>query len=588
MTAIAAALAAVIARLSPLGRRTWTSIALGFAGLSLSLLFRLRDSATADVLEHVTSVGAATFLVHGLAMYRCAASSADEQQLHPSFWKFVAAVSVLLSFAAVVGTLAPAGTAGGGLLAMAEGPAWIVALLIMMALLIRRDAGLPEALNATAGTFLVAGAAIMLCFNQPPLAEYRPQGVAEGLVIATVALGIWFLFSSLAMVLRAESAQQKRLYEQMFQDATRRRMAEDEAARRNAELTTMLRVSNAISSAHKIDEALDVVSAQVLDLLQTSRCSIRLLDGAGWIATKIASATRQPDGSVSSLRHSAVPGTAAQPEVAPADPDDAGGGDDGDGEAPAAEHEVKATISVPLIAEGKHLGMLCVEEHERDRTFTPEETAVCQGIADQVSMGLHRSRLLDELQKRSGQLESLSRSLREANRCLAQLAAVDTTTGVFNRRLLEVKLKSEIERCARHSHSLCIIMADLDNFKEYNDLAGHPAGDKALQRIAMGLTEGTRSSDIVGRFGGDEFVVVLPETTSKEAAVVAEKVRRIVGNLFLPGQEDVRGGGVTISCGVACWDGPGDDWKALIQRADAALYQAKHEGANAVRVAAGQ
>ncbi|MFQ5809438.1 MAG: hypothetical protein ACE5JM_07455, partial [Armatimonadota bacterium] len=187
MAATAAALAAVIARLSPLGRRTWTSIALGFGGLAISLLFRLRVSATADVLEHVTSVGAAAFLVYGLAMYRCALGSAGDQQLHPSFWKFVAAVSVLLSCAAVVGTLAPAGIPGGGLLARAEGPAWIVAHLVMLSLLIGRDPKLPKALNATAGTFLVASATVMICFNQPPLAEYRPQGVGGGRVIAAGA-----------------------------------------------------------------------------------------------------------------------------------------------------------------------------------------------------------------------------------------------------------------------------------------------------------------------------------------------------------------------------------------------------------------
>jgi diguanylate cyclase (GGDEF)-like protein len=353
----------------------------------------------------------------------------------------------------------------------------------------------------------------------------------------------------------------------------------------------MLRVSDAIASAHKLEEVLDVVSAEVLKILRTSRCTIRLLDGAGWVATTMTTATRKADGTIIASRRRAVPGHASESAYVEPDADESRGGDvdtGASGERASADGPtVKATMSVPLVAEGENLGVLCVEEHENERTFTQEEAALCQGIAGQISMGLQRARLLDEVQKRSKQLESLSRSLREANRALAQLAAVDTTTGVFNRRLLEVKLRSEIERCGRHGHELCILMADLDSFKEYNDTAGHPAGDAALRRIAMAIREGTRASDIVGRFGGDEFLVVLPETTPKEAAVVADKMRRIVDNVYLPGQEKMTSGGVTISCGIAGWAGPGDDWKAMVERADGALYQAKHEGANAVCVAPG-
>jgi len=594
MAAMAGALAAIIARLSSLGRRTWISFCLGFTALSVSLLCRLHYTPSAQVFEHVLSLGAAAFFIYALTMYRSAGSPDEKQTPNHSFWRFVIVVGALLSGGAIVALLVPApgDTPAVGLLAKAQAPLWIVANLVMMGLLRGCAPKRESPFNATAGTLVLTAVTIMLCFNQPPLAQYRPQGVAEALTIVTVLLGIWFLFSSLATVLRAEAVEHKRLYEQMFREATQRRFAEEQAARRNAELSTMLRVSNAISSAQELDDSLEAVATEVLELLATSWCSIRLLDDAGWVATKITAATREPDGSVRSFRHRAVPGDAAQahgPVSETGEPDATGDLDDlhlsGAEDILARDYDVKATMSVRLVAEGTHLGFLCVQEHERDRTFTPDEVALCHGIATQISMGLHRARLMDELKKRSKQLESLSRSLRDANRALARLAAVDTTTGVYNRRLLEVKLKSEIDRCERYGQSLCIIMADLDNFKEYNDQAGHPAGDKALQRIASTLTKATRTSDAVGRFGGDEFVVVLPETTPEEAVGVADKVRSMVAELDLPGQELMENGGVTISCGIARWVGAGDHWEALIRRADDALYRAKDSGANAVCVA---
>ncbi|MFN8629314.1 MAG: diguanylate cyclase [Chloroflexota bacterium] len=164
-----------------------------------------------------------------------------------------------------------------------------------------------------------------------------------------------------------------------------------------------------------------------------------------------------------------------------------------------------------------------------------------------------------------------------------RLATVDPLTGVANRQALLMRADEELGRAARYKRPLAVVMVDLDHFKRLNDTHGHEAGDVVLRTVAQRLAENVRAVDLLGRFGGEEFLLVLPETDADDAAAtVAEKLRRIVARtpVRLPDSHEVT---VTLSAGVA--GGPGEILGDMLLRdADAALYSAKALGRNAVYV----
>jgi diguanylate cyclase (GGDEF)-like protein len=171
--------------------------------------------------------------------------------------------------------------------------------------------------------------------------------------------------------------------------------------------------------------------------------------------------------------------------------------------------------------------------------------------------------------------------LREGHEDLERQSATDPLTGLYNRRRMMEALENEVRRSRRLKHSFAVLLADVDNFKRYNDAHGHPAGDEVLKRVAAILRDATRDVDIVARYGGEEFFVLMPETEGDGAADVADRVRQRLAADPLPG------GTVTLSFGVAEFPVHGDTGETLIAIADAALYQAKREGRDRVVVAPG-
>lgn len=171
------------------------------------------------------------------------------------------------------------------------------------------------------------------------------------------------------------------------------------------------------------------------------------------------------------------------------------------------------------------------------------------------------------------------RKLSRLNRELARLSVTDRLTGIYNRMKLDEALAAEIQRCRRYDQALAIVLLDIDHFKRINDTYGHQAGDRALIDIARLLSAGSRETDVVGRWGGEEFMIVLPHTDLAGASRLAEKMRTTIAAHEFSGI-----GQQTASFGVAAYridDQPND----LVARADAALYEAKHAGRN--RVAGG-
>jgi diguanylate cyclase (GGDEF)-like protein len=151
---------------------------------------------------------------------------------------------------------------------------------------------------------------------------------------------------------------------------------------------------------------------------------------------------------------------------------------------------------------------------------------------------------------------------------IRHLARTDELTGLANRRRWHEELDRELARARRHGGSVCVAMVDMDGFKAINDRDGHPAGDLLLKQTSVAWAGALRSTDMLARYGGDEFSVILPDCPLEEALVVIERLR---GSTPEP---------VTCSAGVACSDGT-ESAETVVRRADAALYEAKRAGRNA-------
>ncbi len=162
---------------------------------------------------------------------------------------------------------------------------------------------------------------------------------------------------------------------------------------------------------------------------------------------------------------------------------------------------------------------------------------------------------------------------------LVRLATEDELTKLNNRRYFLERLREEITRAHRSARRVCSLMIDADSFKAINDQHGHGVGDEILKQIAVAIKTATRPYDLVARFGGEEFTVLLPETVLAEACLVAERIRLAVAAISIA-LENGKSVNVTVSVGIAESNAKESDEKELLQRADIALYAAKKAGRN--------
>jgi two-component system, cell cycle response regulator len=187
------------------------------------------------------------------------------------------------------------------------------------------------------------------------------------------------------------------------------------------------------------------------------------------------------------------------------------------------------------------------------------------------------SKLNDELTDLTRELNKKNRELEAANSTITKLMNTDPLTGLTNRRQLKEMLDAEMSKARRHGHPLSALMTDIDHFKSINDAYGHDTGDKVLVKVAQALRSTCRKEDIVARFGGEEFVVILPDSPAASAVECAERIRKAVEETVYPGIDRP----VTASFGATLFLQT-DTEDSLIKRADAALYEAKETGRNRV------
>ncbi len=188
----------------------------------------------------------------------------------------------------------------------------------------------------------------------------------------------------------------------------------------------------------------------------------------------------------------------------------------------------------------------------------------------------------NRLEEANKELQTRSKELEAAKLAAEHRARTDALTGLNNRRAFFEQARAIDDLCKRYKHLYSIIMMDIDFFKQINDTHGHAAGDKALKSIADTLNKTIRTSDVVGRIGGEEFAIILPQTQSDSAQNLAERLRKSVESYTIDYDEGSLN--LTASFGVAQYAGDTLSVEEIVSRADDALYQAKHQGRNCVVV----
>jgi diguanylate cyclase (GGDEF)-like protein len=218
--------------------------------------------------------------------------------------------------------------------------------------------------------------------------------------------------------------------------------------------------------------------------------------------------------------------------------------------------ECCSRLSIPLISFGQTLGVLTLHS-SRVRGFAETQVQPLESVADICANSIQNAHYVERVK---------------------QLAYLDGLTGIFNRRYFEMRIVEEIERARRYDNRMSVIMADIDDFKCLNDDFGHLLGDEVLRQISSLFHQQLRKIDVVCRYGGEEFAILLAHTNAKLAAGIAEKLRRLVEKWQFPGVPRT----VTISAGVAAFPGHGTSRDEIIRAADHGLYAAKQSGRNRV------
>ncbi|MEM8561272.1 MAG: GGDEF domain-containing protein [Pseudomonadota bacterium] len=207
---------------------------------------------------------------------------------------------------------------------------------------------------------------------------------------------------------------------------------------------------------------------------------------------------------------------------------------------------------------------------------------VHKSFRNMISLNWEREAMAQELGDLTTSLRDRNRQLRDARRQLTDLANVDELTGLGNRRLINKVLQDEINRARRSNSYLSVILLDVDFFKHYNDNYGHTEGDKVLKRLADLMQRATsRAGEMVGRFGGEEFILVLPGANAQSAVRTAERLKSLVNSEGIPHDKSEISSIITVSQGVVSMLPDANLTPVdIIKRVDEALYQAKNEGRN--------
>ena len=335
-------------------------------------------------------------------------------------------------------------------------------------------------------------------------------------------------------------------------------------------LASLLESSRAVASAKSTEDALAVVARRAVELFDLTSCIAyeydREMDSIVALATweRISSGWERISEPLPLDEHPVERGllesgqlrleTLSDPDLDPAS------------RAAMERWGEKSCLTIPMQSVDGTMGLLTLWDSTRERRYTDDELSLATSLAELAGEAVRSSKLL---------------------RRLRGLSETDSLTGLANRRKLFDFLSLTLARAERYETPFSLLMLDIDGFKPLNDAHGHPAGDDVLRHVAALLKDNTRASDIVGRYGGDEFMLILPESTAYHGVALAEKLRAAFTS-----EPCTTHGGETLpvraSFGVAAYPGDGYDAVGLIAVADANLYASKRGGGDAVTETAGE
>ena len=218
--------------------------------------------------------------------------------------------------------------------------------------------------------------------------------------------------------------------------------------------------------------------------------------------------------------------------------------------------ETRSELCIPLQSFGETMGVLCLES-ARTNAFDPADLPALESVADICANAIQNARYVQRVK---------------------HMAYVDGLTGIYNRRFFETRIEEEIERARRYQGAMSVIMFDIDHFKRLNDEFGHLLGDDVMRQVSNLFTQNLRKADVACRYGGEEFAIIVPETTGEDAYAVADKLRRVIGQTPFPGVPR----SVTVTAGIASYPVNGTSRDELVKAADEALYAGKQAGRNTV------
>ncbi|OGP32464.1 MAG: hypothetical protein A2073_05980 [Deltaproteobacteria bacterium GWC2_42_11] len=331
------------------------------------------------------------------------------------------------------------------------------------------------------------------------------------------------------------------------------------------QLSTFTDIGKAVTSSLDIKEVLNIVMGKIKDLLSPKNWSLLLVDEEKnelYFETVVGEGADR----IKNLRLKIGEGIAGWvaregvPLLVPDvnnDPRFTKKVDD------ASRFATKSVICVPIISKGRVLGVIELINRAEEGSFKEEDLAILTTLADFTAIAIENAKYFQKVQ---------------------ELTITDDLTGLYNSRYLHHFMDYEIERTKRYGTNISMIFIDMDGFKEVNDVYGHLCGSKVLVEVAGVIISNIRTIDMACRYGGDEFVIVLPQILKPHAAVAAEKLRNIIkDSIFL--KEEGHNIHLTASFGVASLPEDTGDKLELIHLADQAMYMIKNSNKNGVAIA---
>lgn len=260
------------------------------------------------------------------------------------------------------------------------------------------------------------------------------------------------------------------------------------------------------------------------------------------------------------------------------------------------ENNPKSVMCIPVLNKGHLLGILYLENNLIEGAFNNERIEIIRIISSQLAISLenailynnlersekqlreHHDQLEDLVEKRTAKLKEEIMERKKAQKLLEEMATHDNLTGLANRKLFQSQLNLSLESAKANNLSLAILFIDLDGFKAINDSFGHDSGDIVIKTIAYRLLKTVRPCDVVSRFGGDEFVIILKNL--KSTNTINEICQKIIEEVGIPINLGINLGNVTASIGISVSPNNGTDMNELVKKADNAMYEAKKSGKN--------